>query len=162
MRLIFFILLLLLSSCSNFKTPEPEPKKPSFFGGISSSEKNKTFLSNASNPFYDGFKDSFPINSLLWRSSIDLVKSIPLENVDPKSGIISSNWYKLPENNSVKYKINIYFLSPDLNAMSIKVSVLRKKLVGKIWINDGFSEQLSSKIEELILTRAKELRQLEN
>ena len=162
MRLIFFLFLFFLYSCSNSNSPKPEQKEK-FFGDIKFSTEKNTFLSDISSPsskekLSNGNLSGYPINSLLWRASIDIVNNLPLEKIDPKSGVIITDWYEIPEDKNFRYKINIYFISPDLSAMSIDVSVIREKLSENIWINDGVSEELSNKIEDLILTRAKELR----
>ena len=50
----------------------------------------------------------------------------------------------------------------ELKATSIKASVLREKLQDNNWVSDGFSDGLARKIEDLILTRARELRNSSN
>jgi len=159
MRIILVLIVMLFSSCSNFKAPEPEPKKPSLFGNLQFDTDSKGLVSDATDPFGTENTEDFPINSLLWQASMDIISVLSLETVDPKAGLISTYWNTLDENNDLQYKINIYFLSPDLNAMSINVSVIRQKKENNSWINDGLSNELSNKIEDLILTRAKELRQ---
>ena len=162
MRLILILIVAFLGSCSNTPKSEPVKENEKFFGNIKFSPNMNSSSSVFTDPLYKENVSDYPINSLLWRSSIDLVSILPLETVDPKSGIISSNWFEIAENDKYRYKINIFFINPDLNAMSLKVTVLREQLNDNKWINDGFSTDLSLKIEDLILTRAKELRQLKD
>ena len=161
MRIILVLIVILFSSCSNFKAPEPEPKKPSLLGNLKFDTDSKGLFSDSTDPFGTEYTEDFPINSLLWQASIDIISVLSLETVDPKSGVISTHWNTLDENKNIQYKINLYFLSPDLNAMSINVSVIRQKKNDGLWISDGHSNELSNKIEDLILTRAKELRRLQ-
>ena len=160
MRIILILIVMLFSSCSNFKAPEPEPKKPSLFGNLKFDTDKKGLVRDATDPFGNENIEDFPINSLLWQASIDIMSVLSLDTVDPKSGVISSHWTTLDENKNIRYKINLYFVSPDLNAMSINVSVIRQKRENNQWVSDGQSKELSNKIEDLVLTRAKEIRQL--
>ncbi len=162
MRLVLILIVAFLGSCSSIPKSEPVKENEKFFGNIKFSPNMNSSSSVFTDPLYKENVSDYPINSLLWRSSIDLVSILPLETVDPKSGIISSNWFEIAENDKYRYKINIFFINPDLNAMSLKVTVLREQLNDNKWINDGFSTDLSLKIEDLILTRAKELRQLKD
>ena len=36
-----------------------------------------------------------PLNALLWRSSLDIVATIPLDDVDTFGGTIVTEWYQL-------------------------------------------------------------------
>ena len=53
---------------------------------------------------------------------------------------------------------SISFSSSELRATSFKVSVVREKFNNNQWVSDGYSDGLARKIEDLILTRARELR----
>ena len=61
-------------------------------------------------------------------------------------------------NIQIRNKITISFSSSELRATSIKVSVVREKFDNNQWVSDGYSDGLARKIEDLILTRARELR----
>ena len=38
-----------------------------------------------------------PINALLWRASLDIASTIPLDDVDTFGGTIVSDWYQVAE-----------------------------------------------------------------
>ena len=65
---------------------------------------------------------------------------------------------KLQNNEKIRNKITVSFSSSELRATSIKVSVIREMFDNNQWVSDGYSDGLARKIEDLILTRARELR----
>ena len=80
------------------------------------------------------------------------------QSIDPFGGVIISNWFINENNNNIRNKIVVSFSSSELKATSIKVSVTREKFENNKWISDGYSDGLARKIEDLILSRARELR----
>ena len=80
------------------------------------------------------------------------------EKIDPFGGIIITDWFINENNEKVRNKITVSFSSSELRATSIKVSVIREKFDNNQWVSDGYSDGLARKIEDLILTRARELR----
>ncbi|MCH1465186.1 MAG: DUF3576 domain-containing protein [Alphaproteobacteria bacterium] len=99
-----------------------------------------------------------PINALLWRSSIDIASSLPMEDVDAISGTIITDWYKLNENSDERIKIAIFVLDRELRSDGIRVVVYVQKRDGSEWSDEGTDSEMSSRLEELILTRAREIR----
>ena len=99
-----------------------------------------------------------PINELLWKSSLDTLEFMSFEKVDPFGGIIISDWFINASSSNLRNKVIVSFSNSELKATSIKVSVVREKYEGENWISDGYSDGLARKIEDLILSRARELR----
>jgi hypothetical protein len=99
-----------------------------------------------------------PINALLWRSSIDIASSLPMEDVDAISGTIITDWYKLNENSDERIKIAIFVLDRELRSDAIRAVVYVQKRTGDEWRDEGTDSKMGSQLEELILTRAREIR----
>ena len=99
-----------------------------------------------------------PINALLWRSSIDIASSLPMEDVDAISGTIITDWYKLNENSNERIKIAIFVLDRELRSDAIRAVVYVQKRTGDEWRDEGTDSKMGSRLEELILTRAREIR----
>jgi hypothetical protein len=99
-----------------------------------------------------------PINALLWRSSIDIASSLPMEDVDAISGTIITDWYKLNENSDERIKIAIFVLDRELRSDAIRAVVYVQKRTSDEWRDDGIDNEMGARLEELILTRARELR----
>ena len=164
-RFLYIILILSLISCSgiNLTEPIPEPKRQSIFGGpltfstetggFSSDGVGIKNLSNGSSSI-----SSLPINELLWISTLDTLDFMTFEKIDPFSGVIITDWFIDEKNDNIRNKITITFSGSELKATAIKAGVMREKLQNNNWIADGFSDGLARKIEDLILTRARELR----
>ena len=168
-RFFYIILLFSLSSCSNinFTEPVPEPERETIFGGpLKFSTETGSFsageigINNLSNEA--GNLSSIPVNELLWKSTLDTIDFMTFEKIDPFAGVIITNWFINENNNKLRNKVTVTFSSSELKATSIKASVIREKLQNNKWVSDGFSDGLARKIEDLILTRARELRNSSN
>ena len=71
-----------------------------------------------------------PINALLWRASLDIVATIPLDDVDTFGGAIVTEWYQLNQNTDERIKIAIFVLDRELRSDGIRVwSMSRTKQV---------------------------------
>ena len=101
-----------------------------------------------------------PINALLWRASLDTLSVIPLASVDTFGGTIISEWYAHPEDRSLRIKVAIFVLDRELRADGIRVEVYAQKRVQETleWEDAGRDEGLATRLEDLILTRAREIR----
>ena len=99
-----------------------------------------------------------PINALLWRSSIDIASSLPMEDVDAISGTIITDWYKLNETSDERIKIAIFVLDRELRSDAIRAVVYVQKRTSSGWRDEGTDDKMGSQLEELILTRAREIR----
>ena len=166
-RFLYIFIILSFISCSNFnlQKPLPEPARQSIFGGplmfstetgsFSTGERKLSGLSNLKN---ESKLSSLPINELLWRSTLDTLEFMSFEKVDPFGGVIITNWFINESSRDTRNKITVSFSSSELKATSIKVSIIREIYKDKNWFSDGYSDGLARKIEDLILSRARELR----
>ena len=166
-RFLYYFIIFFLISCSNIKLSEPlpEPKRESIFGGplkfsteTGSFSTGKGMLSGLQNSNDTSSLSSLPINELLWRSSLDTLEFMSFEKIDPWGGVIVSHWFINKTSKNLRNKVTVSFLSSELKATSIKVSVIREVYENQKWVSDGYSDGLSRKIEDLILSRARELR----
>ena len=98
------------------------------------------------------------VNSYLWRASLDTVSFMPITSVDPFGGVILTDWYTSSESASSRYKLKVFVLGSQLRSDAIKVSVFKEKARGNRWVADRLDEEMARRIEDTILTRAREMR----
>ena len=98
-----------------------------------------------------------PINALLWRASLDIISTIPLDDVDTFGGTIVTEWYQLNKKSDERIKITVFVLDRELRSDGVRVVVYVQNRVGINWEDSGTDSQFGKQIEELILTRAREI-----
>ena len=156
MRLFaMFTILLGLFACSG--STSPEPKGPgSIITGRAEQGVSLKDLAGLGNNQNSGV--GLPINALLWRASLDIMSIIPLDDVDTFGGTIVTEWYQLNKTSDERIKMTAFVLDRELRADGIRVIVYVQKRVGNSWQDSGIDNEMGKKIEELILTRAREIR----
>ena len=99
-----------------------------------------------------------PINALLWRASLDIMSTIPLDDVDTFGGTIVTEWYQLNKTSDERIKMTAFVLDRELRADGIRVVVYVQKRIENNWQDSGTDSEMGKQMEELILTRAREIR----
>ena len=147
MKLINFLFLsILLFSCSSNNevvTKKPEPGL--FSKDASKGIKIGDFLKKESK------SEKFYVNSFLWRASLDVLSIAPFQSTDAFGGIIVTEWFK---KNNQQIKLTALIRTRDLRSEGINIKAYIKN--NKNEISEDI--KLSRKIEDLILTKARELR----
>jgi len=83
---------------------------------------------------------------------------MPLASADPFGGVVLTDWYTDPNTPDERVKINAFILGRELKASGIKIKTFRQKLSRNNWQDVATSENTNRKLEDAILTRARELR----
>ena len=91
------------------------------------------------------------MNSFLWRASLEVLSIAPFQSTDAFGGIIVTEWFK---KNDQQIKLTALIKSRDLRSEGINIKAYIKN--NKNEISEDIA--LSRKIEDLILTKARELR----
>lgn len=111
----------------------------------------------ADDPYADG--RSIGVNSFLWRASLDTISFMPVNSADPFGGVIITDWYSAGEAPNERFKLNIYILGRALRADGVRVAVFRQMLSSQGgWRDVAVDDSTATKIEDSILTRARQLR----
>ena len=151
----FLVAFAILSyGCSGFEKPKPvEDEGPvSIITGKAGGTKLSKFFSETQQ------SDGMPVNALLWRASLDVVSFVPLEDVDTFGGSIVTDWYSLPNNTSQRIKIVVFIVGRELRSDAVSARVYVQNFKNNLWVQSGRDEELERNLEDLILTRARELR----
>jgi hypothetical protein len=98
------------------------------------------------------------VNSYLWHASLDTLSFLPLVSADPFGGVLISEWYVAPTSPDERLKVTIYIMDRALRADALKVVVFRQVRSGTVWQDAAPSPDTAHKLEDSILTRARELR----
>jgi hypothetical protein len=98
------------------------------------------------------------VNSYLWHASLDTLSFLPLASADPFGGVIISEWYVAPTAPDERLKVTVYIMDRTLRADALKVVVFRQVRQGGGWADAVASADTAHKLEDSILTRARELR----
>lgn len=99
------------------------------------------------------------VNSYLWRASLDALSFMPLLQADSAGGVIITDWYANPSNPGERVKVTVSILDKDLRADALRVAASRQVAQGGGWVDAPVQAATVQKLEEIILTRARDLRQ---
>jgi hypothetical protein len=102
--------------------------------------------------------DAVTVNSFLWRAALDTVSFMPLASVDPFGGVILTDWYTDPAEPDERYKLNVFVIGSQLRSDAIRVSTFQQKNRNGNWMEMQVDPSIATKIEDAILTRARQLR----
>ena len=101
---------------------------------------------------------SIGVNSYLWRAAIDTVSFAPLLQADSSGGVIVTDWYANPNSPGERIKLTVSILDQDLRADALRVAASRQTLQNGVWVNAPVAAATVQKLEDIILTRARDLR----
>jgi hypothetical protein len=98
------------------------------------------------------------VNSYLWHATLDTLAFMPLASADPFGGVVITDWYVAPNAPGERLKVTIYIMDRALRADGLKVVVFRQTQSNGVWGDAQPSPDTAHKLEDAILTRARELR----
>ena len=174
-----FLAAAVLSGCgSDPEKPQPTvdvpPPAPSskaesgdtgVFGwlGVSCDSSTPSTSSSSSSSSSSGLKPEdrkgVAVNAYLWRSSLDSLSFMPMEQTDPFAGIIKTGWYTPPSTPNERLKVSVFILDTRLRAEAVRVSIFKeaKKPAGE-WATATVDPETVTKLENVILDRARQLK----
>ena len=146
--------MLHLSGCSglDIKSPEPEKKPISILTGKPQGTPIGELFGGKSQA------GALPVNALLWRAALDIASFVPLDDVDTFGGSIVTEWYVPTDQPNRRLKLVVFVVGLELRSDAIQVRAYVQARDGDGWTNAGRDSALGRKLEDLILTRARELR----
>ena len=98
------------------------------------------------------------VNTFLWQASLDTVSFMPLSSADPFGGVIITDWFTNPDVPNERFKMTIQIKDRQLTANGVSVSVFRQERRQGGWVNTGVNKTTNVKIEDAILTRARQIK----
>jgi hypothetical protein len=98
------------------------------------------------------------VNAYLWRAALETLAFAPLAQTDSNGGVIVTDWYANPNNPGDRVKVTVTILDRDLRADALRVNAARQTLTNGQWIDAPVTAATVQRLEEIILTRARDLR----
>lgn len=143
--------LALAAGCANSKLGkllgDPEGKQAAAAAAREERDRGQTIWSlfeNASEP-----NVTVEVNKYLWQASLEVLNFLPIQSVDPFTGVIVTG-YGTPPGGGRAYKATVYVSDPALDARSLKVALDSR--------GGAVSPETVRAVEDAILTRARQLR----
>ncbi len=94
--------------------------------------------------------DTVAVNKYLWNASLDVLNFLPIQSIDPFTGVIVTG-YGTPPGGGRSYRATINVTDPALDARSLKVSLQGSG-------GGAVAPDTVRAVEDAILTRARQLR----
>jgi len=163
-KLILTSSLLLLAGCGSDLSPNDNTPTPM--------GRNETRKRDFGNLFGDDFlvfggpkKPGSPdmmgtttVNPFIWRASLDTLSFMPLSSADAVGGVIVTDWYTAPSKHQERIKVTIYVTNPQLRADAVKVTIYKQVNKGGSWVNAPADATAATEMENIILSKARQLR----
>lgn len=98
------------------------------------------------------------VNSYLWRASLEALSFMPLLQTDSNGGVIVTDWFANPNNAGERMKVTVTILDQDLRADALRVAASRQVNQNGVWVDAPVQAATVQKLEDVILTKARDLR----
>ena len=156
-NILLITILLMISSCSNYKSVfsnkvNGEIQKPIL---VLEETSKDVLLSKIINPQN---LDNVNVNGYLWRATLNILSVAPLISTDALSGTIITDWYANKNIQNQRLKITVYINSNELKSESIKIKVEIQSFKNNIWSQPLTNKSLATQIEDSILNEARNLK----
>ncbi len=89
------------------------------------------------------------VNKYIWEAALDVLDFLPIQTVDPFSGVIVTG-YGTPPGGGRAYRATVFVQDPALDARSLSVALATR--------GGAVSDETTRAVEDAILTRARQLR----
>ena len=90
------------------------------------------------------------VNKYLWSAALDVLDFLPVQAVDPFSGVIATG-YGTPPGGTTAYRATIYISDPALDARALRVALQTRA-------GEAVPAYTLRQVEDAILSRARQLR----
>ena len=98
------------------------------------------------------------VNAYLSRAALDTLSFAPLLQADANTGVIITDWYSNPQSPTERVKVTAAILDQELRADALRVTASRQVQQNGVWVEAPVSAATVQKLEDIILTRARDIR----
>ena len=146
--ILSMLTVFLLSGCSGDSNIFGEKNDKDYKSSLSAAENGER------ETIWDAFnreatREPVKVNRYIWQAALDVLDFMPIETIDPFSGVIIKG-FGIPPGGKTQYRATIYVIDPALEARSLRVSMQTK--------SGPVSTATMKEIEDAILSRARQMR----
>ena len=98
------------------------------------------------------------VNAYLWQAAVDTLSFAPLLQADATSGVVLTDWYANPNTPGERIKLTAAILDASLRADAVRVTAVREVAQNGTWVSAPVEAATVQKLEDIILTRARDIR----
>ena len=98
------------------------------------------------------------VNASLWRAAVDTLSFAPRITADSNGGVIVTDWYTNPNSPGERVKLTVSIIDQELRADALRVAASRQVNQAGVWVDAPVAAATVQKHEDVILTRARDLR----
>ena len=143
--ILSLLTVLLISGCSSDSNSLDDKSDLSTLPAAES--ENRETIWDAFNR--EATREPVKVNRYIWQAALDVLDFMPIETIDPFSGVIVKG-FGVPPGGKTQYRATIYVTDPALEARSLRVSMQTK--------SGPVNAATMKEIENAILSRARQMR----
>ena len=140
-----FLTILLIASCGSDSNTLDDKSYLSTLPAAESEDRETIW--DAFNR--EATREPVKVNRYIWQAALDVLDFMPIETIDPFSGVIVKG-FGVPPGGKIHYRATIYVIDPALEARSLRVSMQTK--------SGPVNAATMKEIENAILSRARQMR----
>jgi len=149
---LFLTAMLTMSACSETKFLEKlGDVKPAALGTTASEEERRSTIWDALNT--DSASSAVKVNRYIWQASLEVLDFMPVETIDPFSGIIVMG-YGTPPGGKKAYRATVHVSEPALDARTLRIALATK--------NGPADVKTMRALEDAVLSRARQIREADS
>lgn len=143
------VLCVALAACGGEARLAPAYTNPNIPGNVETNPENTiwSLFNRSSN------ENTVSVNKYLWSASLEVLGFLPVQSVDPFTGVIVTG-FGTPPGGGQAYRATVLIDDPALDARSLNIALQSR--------SGPVSQATSRAVEDAILSRARELRIADN
>ena len=146
------IAMLTLSACSETNLFESIGEdKPATLSTVASEDERRSTIWNALNA--DNASTPVKVNRYIWQAALEVLDFMPVETIDPFSGIIVMG-YGTPPGGRTAYRATVHVSEPALDARTLRIALATK--------NGPADVKTMRALEDAVLSRARQIREADS
>lgn len=98
------------------------------------------------------------VNPHLWKASLETLSFMPLASADAVGGVIVTDWYSTATTPTERIKVTVYIKDRQLRADAIQVALHKETLRNGSWIVASTDQKTAHQLEDIILSKARDLK----